>query len=316
MPAVGLDPNTVCFGLRRVNPFLGVVAVVKTPGARALSVDGLHWQLQVLAHPPRGLWARGGEQDGLRYFRFGLWSESEGMTRVPLNPILDAGRMVAESERLIEQVREATPALPFPLGPELELWLLDTEGLPLALLATALPQTDLGDVEVCEWAAGGRGEERPFVSRTLAAQGLADRDASGRRYHVEALEQLVGRRAGRPRRTQWFRLVGDQAQGLDHGAGPALRGRWLARDSLPPLTLSARWEPEEAQGLVDDYLAWLSPYLLTLPDLPDPLRSDLEAKAARHALLVDALWRLYPRILDPELVRRARVEARLRRAAA
>jgi hypothetical protein len=67
---------------------------------------------------------------------------------------------------------------------------------------------------------------------------------------------------------------------------------------------------------VDEYLAWLAPYLLTLPGLPDPLRRDLEAKAAHHALLVDALWRLYPRVLDLELVRRARIEARLRRAAA
>ena len=311
-----LDPDTRCFSLRRVNPFLGVVAVVKTPAARALSVDGVHWQIQILAHPPRGLWARGGDQEGLRYFRFGIWSESEGMTRVPLNPILDAGRMLAESERLISQVQSATPALPFPLGPELELWLLDGEGLPLALLGTALPQTDLDEVAAADWSAGGRGDERPFVSPTLAAQGLLERDASGRRYHAEALERLVAQRAGSRRLAQWFRIHGEEALGLAHRADPSLRGRRLARSDLPPLSLRTHWEEESARGLIDEYLAWLAPYLLTLPGLPDPVRRDLEAKAVRHALRVDALWRLYPRILDPELITRARIEARLRRSTA
>jgi hypothetical protein len=79
---------------------------------------------------------------------------------VPFNPILDAGRKVAESERLIDQVPAATPALPFPLGAELEPWLLDTDGLPLAFIATAMPHTDLGEVEVGKWTAGGRGKAR------------------------------------------------------------------------------------------------------------------------------------------------------------
>lgn len=313
---MGRDAETRCFGLRRVNPFLGVVAVVKTPTGRALSVDGVHWQIQILAHPPRGLWSRGGEQESLRYFRFGAWSQSEGMTRVPLNPILNPGLMLAESERLVAQVQAAVPALPFPLAPELELWLLDPKGLPLALLATALPDTDLAAVSVAEWTAGGRGDERPFVSPTLAAQGLAERDASGRRYHVEALERLVLQRAGPHRRTQWFRIQGDEAWGLAYRTDPQLQGRRLARADLPPLSLSSRWEEESAQGLVDEYLAWLAPYLLTLPGLPDPVRQDLEAKAVHHALPVDALWRLYPRVMDPQLIQRARIEARLRRSAA
>ena len=40
-------PHT--FALRRLNPFLGVVAVVEIPGARGFSYDGDTWQLQVLA---------------------------------------------------------------------------------------------------------------------------------------------------------------------------------------------------------------------------------------------------------------------------
>ncbi|MGE5154064.1 MAG: hypothetical protein ACM3ST_08620, partial [Bdellovibrio bacteriovorus] len=97
---------------------------------------------------------------------------------------------------------------------------------------------------------------------------------------------------------------------------PDLWGRRLRREKLPTLGLRARWKDQPAQMLVDEYFAWLAPYLLTLPELPDATRRDLEAKAAHHALLVDALWRLYPRILDPDLIKRARIEARLRRSAA
>lgn len=102
---MGASADTRCLSLRPVNPFLGVAALVRTRGGRAITIDGRRWQIQVLAHPPRGLWTGCGERKELRYFRFGFWSEDEGTTRVPLNPILDAGEMVAESDRLIAEVR-------------------------------------------------------------------------------------------------------------------------------------------------------------------------------------------------------------------
>jgi hypothetical protein len=57
---------TQCLSLRSANPFLGAVAVVKTPDGRAISVDGRQWRIQVLAHPPRALWSRAGEQLGMQ----------------------------------------------------------------------------------------------------------------------------------------------------------------------------------------------------------------------------------------------------------
>ena len=134
----GRDGQGECFCLRRANPFLGLVAVVKTPMGRALSPDGRIWQLQVLAHPPRGLWSGEGYEDRLQYFRFGLWSERAGVKRVPLNPILDAGRMLAESEALIALIRGNLQRLPFPLAEELELWLLDRDLLSQARVEARL----------------------------------------------------------------------------------------------------------------------------------------------------------------------------------
>ena len=303
-----------CFCLRRVNPFQGVVAVVKTSGGRAISLDGRSWQVQVLAHPPRGLWSQGGHGDALEYFRFGVWSREAGLSRVPLNPILDQGRMLAESQALIAAVREHAERLPFPLEPELEHWLLDTEGQPLALIGTALHERDLHVMQSRGWRAGGRGDERPFVAPSLAERGIPQRDDSGRRFHVDAIEDLIGQAAGPQPATQWFRVDGDVARGLEIAAPEALAGRTLTLGDFPPLTLRTDWpEPGDAL-LARDYVEWLAPFLLALASLDDALRARLEPAAARHALLVDALWRLYPRVLAPGLLNRARVEARLRRA--
>lgn len=301
------------YGLRRVNPFLGVVAVVRTAQGRALSFDGSHWQLQVLAHPPRGLWSRDGHREETQFFRFGVWSEATGMSRVPLNPILDVGHMLAVADELIDAVQAGLPELPFPLAPERELWLLDQDQAPLALLATALPDSDLTALGSPDWTAGGRGE-RTFVSPRLLAKGVPERDGSGRFHHAETLERLVQGAAGRRLNRQWFRREPYGAEGLADGAPPELAGRRLTTAEFPALPLRTDWPQDEDRELVADYVDWLAPYLLTLRGLDQGLRARLEQAAQRHALLVDALWRLYPRILDPEVINRARVEARLRRA--
>jgi len=312
--AGGGEPGR-CFALRRVNPFLGVVAVVKTDSARALSLDGVHWQIQILAHPPRGLWSGDGDSDKLQYFRFGSWSQARGLGRVPLNPILDLGHMLRASDALCGQVAASLDKIPFPLAPELEQWLLDAQGMPLALIATTpdapgLDPAGLAEAAATDWSAGGRGE-RPFTAPTLTQPGATN----GHRLEpVEELERLVRNAAGRRRTAQWFRREGDAWIGLDAGAPPGLAGRALPHAAFPPLALRTDWPDRRDAGLVSGYIAWLSPYLLTLPNLSDETRRDLEISALRHALVVDDLWRLYPRVLDPSLLAQARVEAKLRRA--
>lgn len=319
MTRIGSVPAEVrCYGLRRVNPFLGVVAVVQTAAARALSVDGVNWSLQVLAHPPRGLWAAGDDAPEQRYFRFGGWSPGEGMTRVPLTPILDVGRMISAVRELVAAIEENLSALPFPLAPELELWLLDQEGQPLALLATCVDETALEEIGQPDWIAGGRGE-RPFVSSALTALGIAERDARGSAQHAEFLERRVYRAAGPRPRARWFRREPGAGRRVGVDASGGQSDGPLPAAVFPRLHLRAEWPGEQGEGvptnaLVADYLGWLSPYLLTLPYLPDDLRARLEREARRHALAVDLVWRLYPKVLDPALVRRSRVEAKLRRS--
>jgi len=210
---------------------------------------------------------------------------------VPLNPILDAGRMIEESERLILRIRSATAALPFPMAGELEQWLLDWQGEPLALIATALSDADLDTLSKRVWSAGGRGEA-PFFSATLSAEGIAVRDASGRHRHAESLERLIAAAAGPQPDAQWFRFENGEATGLDQGAPRGFGGRQLAREAFPVLTLRTDWPDLRARDVVAEYVSWLAPYLLALPGLSGDLRLRLERDAADYPLRVDALLRL------------------------
>jgi hypothetical protein len=66
--------------------------------------------------------------------------------------------------------------------------------------------------------------------------------------------------------------------------------------------------------LVGDYLDWSAPFLLMLPGIDDCTRDRLEHAARARALEVDALHRLYPKVLDIGLLKSVRVEARLRQS--
>ena len=90
--------------------------------------------------------------------------------------------------------------------------------------------------------------------------------------------------------------------------------RRLAAEKFPPLLLREEWPQPPDRDLVRDYLDWCAPFLLTLPALDEQQRSQLEYAAKANALQVDALCRLYPNVVNLDLLKSIRVEARMRRA--
>jgi hypothetical protein len=88
----------------------------------------------------------------------------------------------------------------------------------------------------------------------------------------------------------------------------------LGADDFPELLIRETWPSPDDEALVADYIAWCAPRLLALEGLSDRTRARLERLACSQPLLVDTLYRLYPRVVDRTLLDRARVEARLRRA--
>lgn len=297
------------YAVKRLSPFLGVIEILETENGRAISLDGVSWQIQVAANRPRDLWDSG-EFEGRQFFRFGVWTVEEGLMRAPVNPILDIGAMLSACDKLLTNLEQQLAHLPFALNDRFELWLLDREQQPLALLASATEQDRLKNIDQSvSWVATAP-MEFGFESPTLLRQGIPAKKAQHPRYHAEQLEQLIGTQTDG--RTQWFERQQDgSARAINLKAN---QERIFAAECFPELLLRTGW-PKKQQQLVDDYFAWLAPWLLTLSHLTTETRHWLEQQACQQALRVDAFYRLYPQILAQDRLNTARVEARLRKSA-
>lgn len=298
-----------CYALRRLNPYAGMLQVVDIEDARALSPDGRHWEIQVLAARPEHDWrSPNAGEPLLRFFRFGVWSVETGLRRVPVSPILDLDALLNGSERLCGILPDCLRQLPFPAGDPYELWLCDRERLPVALLATTQSADYTAKVHPQPWRATAL-SEHGFVSPHMLRRGVAATDGHNPRVHAARLESLVRANASMPTGLTWLKRA-------DDGTGDALEDAetWHARD-FPRLGLREDWNHAQDSELARDYLDWCAPYLLTLPDLDDDRRAHLERAARARALVVETQYRLYPKILQSDLIEAARIEARLRASA-
>jgi len=304
------------YSLRRINPLEGVVQVLERDAARAISRDGVDWEIQVETESPNTLWGSlNAGKAARRFFRFGTWSRRRGLWRVPVNPMLNVGEMIEESDALIAALQENLDQVPFPPADRFELWLLDKQSLPLALLATTDEPGRIGDLRPQPWQAAPL-PEHGFRSPVLDGEPALPGEAQNPRRHAAAVEVLIRQAAGPNPVQQWFeRDAEGGGQGLAHRVPAALAGRELPAEQFPELPWRTDWASERDAALMADYVAWSAPRLLTLHGLGDQIRAALEVAARRQAEVVDGLYPLYPRILDRGLIDAARVEARLRRAA-
>lgn len=277
------------YSLRRLSPYQGTVQVVDLPGFRAMSPDGITWQVRVQS----------------RYPRFGgraVWRA-------------DGSGNLIETDRtrpFFDAMREA-PALPFPLADRQELWLLDgREQAPLALLTSTLERAASPPTFAPQWQAALAGDDS-FVSRMFTSGSTVSLIP-----HRELVSRCVQKAAGARVRAQWFvRSADGSGTGLGgSGISDALRGRRVVREVFPELLVSERWETEAERGLVRDYHDWLAPGLLTHNNLTRGTRDRLEQAACRQAEKLYHVRQLLPEVLNPDLVKVAMVEAVMRRSVA
>lgn len=293
-----------CYAVRQLNPFSGMLQVVEQEMARAFSANGTLWRIQVLTERPDHTWRSGEEKTVRQYFNWGLWSRRQGMHRVTANPILDIGAMQQAADELAAILPDLEQALPFTPQDRFEYWACDYDGKPVALIGSTLSAETACGTPDTSWRATALGDHG-FVSPTLQAAGIPVHDGFSPRAHAEHLESAVRHRA---QSRLWFERRAD-------GGGRRLdNDQTLAPQAFPPLGLATDWDTPLLQELVRDYLDWLAPLLLTLPDLEDAERARLERAAAKHAVAMADLYRLYPKVIYAPLIERARVEARLRNA--
>lgn len=305
-----------CYAVRRLNPFQGVIQLVQTAHTRAISLDGSHWEIQIQAQKPDDLW--GGVSPGntvTQFLRFGTWSLTDGLRRVPAHPLLDLTAMFHQAEALIAILEECQQNLPFALQDRFELWLLDgTNRTPLALLSSATeykqpPQHPT----IGRWHCADRSSKDFSSPKTDEAHPPHPKDTDPH-PHMSALERLIQIESGHTL-AQWFERDSTGAgNGLPVAGYESLSDRQLPDSAFPELLLRQEWEADCDSALVEDYLNWLSPYLLTLQNISDQTRKKLEPLARSRAILVNDNWTLYPKVIDHAIIDAARVEVQIRQS--
>ena len=284
------------YSIRRLNPFRGTLQIVELDNARALSADGMNWELQVATKQPDTLWGPiNPGSSRLQFFRFGVWSSAEGLAQVPVNPIMDINAMLAASKTLIGALEKNYRQIPFPLIDSFEYWLLDKEMQPLALIASSRSSDQLDYLELPIWKATLL-QEQDFCCQQHA-------DVQSQQTPASMLESNVQNRSGSARPAQWFRRTeGGEGIGLSGRVQQHLVGRRLPASAFPVFLLREDWE--NRQQLSHDFLNWSAPLLLTLQHLNYNQREQLEQQAAKRPQLVEKLWRLYPEIINETLLKK------------
>jgi hypothetical protein len=215
--------------------------------------------------------------------------------------------MEAMGAVVYEHLLHVHAQVPFPFADRFELWLLDPDDRPFALLQSAVREADVTLDHAPLWRVGIRARERFDSPTARALAGPATRPA-------EYLEHYVNALAGPRPAAQWFeRGTRGAAIGLAGvGLSDALIGRALPAQAFPPLGLADLGHDDAHRRLLADFRAWQAPWLLTLGHLDRATRARLEGLARAQALAVEAHHRLYPEIAEEATVRAALVEAMLR----
>jgi hypothetical protein len=288
--------------------------VIEIGEGRAISRDGVNWRLQIKSEIYKSPWSSLGiAEPQQQHFVYGVWSRGGELNRVPIHPTLFKEHVEEIAATLVHELRLHSQDVPFAVADTVELWLLDSRHCePVVLIDSATHEEALPQVDQPHWSPLPANSES-FDSEAFREQ---QRRASAPLPVRDILSRMVRQRTGSPVFGQWFRRHADgSATGLQPLKGRSeLTGEHLTADHFPPLLIPTAWDDAREQQLINDYLAWLSPYLLTLPHLNDETRSGLEYQAVQRIAELEKVYRTYPKIINDSLIKSALVEAIMRRS--
>lgn len=292
------------YSQRLLNPFRGVMNVIRYQGAEAVTTDGVHWEIYVSNDELRnGLDPHAHIQ--ISDIRYGHWTAEAGLKRGPIYPSEDFKRMETLGAVVYDALRQHHDRLPFPLRDRYELWLLDQAQQPLCLLHSEVGAHDISQDVSLSWRAGKLCAEtfRPQLGDpTQAASFLNDK--------INALAAV-------PARACWFLRSEDNSAVALYPINLAdMAVTQFSADQFPRFFIREQHADPGLTALVQAFVHWQAPWLLLLQDLAPALRHELEQHARKQALLVEQQFRLYPEIQDASFLRAARVEAMLRKTQA
>lgn len=303
----------VCYSKRLLNPFSGTVQVLTADNARATSTDGVNWRIQIQSEIFKTPWHElEMPTSHERYFVYGVWSKTGGIAKAPIHPTLYQEHVAQSAEGLIEQLIKVHDKIPFPAADIFECWLLDEKQYqPLALLNTCISEELVKLPRQSHWLACGQ-HDRSFTSSAFDSR---QKNATISLQAKDMLSDLIKKYTGAPAAVIWVKR---DKQGHGHlikhnqPTSPCPENV-IAADSFPTLGIRQQWESADEQQLINDYLQWLSPRLLALPELTQETRARLEIAAQHQPLIVDQYHRLYPEVVDSSLLNKILVEAAMRK---
>ncbi len=273
------------YSKRITPPYSGLVQIVETDQARAMTMDGMSWEFYFM-HTLPGEGDKPDRHYQRRYSPVAL-IDSREIKKI-------AEQSSEQNQQMDEHVLElikfiASAELPFPSVDNYEFWLLDEEdNSPLALIFSCSDQDQMESFpNKTEWTA----LPAAVMSIEKTAQELAD----GVPPVNARFEQMVAERAGRYPKAKWFRR---------HPGEP---------ETFPPLLVREDWQQDDQLDLCRRYLLRQSTRLLMLHGLSQDVRRRLEKAAKQNVFETERFFACYPEVVDNKLMNTILVEARLRR---
>lgn len=253
-------------------------------------MDGDLWEFQFIyanGANGRGGSAGSGRQQG-RFTRAAHIRQRD-LERIVENPCTEDGHV---DQRILDLAAFLLGArLPFEAADRYEYWLLDAQdNAPLALIFSCVDSSEMASFpKLTEWTA------LPAAVMPIESS-EAERSQSYGPVNYR-LERCVAERAGTKPSARWFTR------------------RYNESEEFPPFLIREDWETDEHRDLCQRYLHRQAPRLLMLHGVSWEERRRMEVAATANALDVARFYPLYPEVADDDVMKKIRIEARLRMAA-
>ena len=276
------------YSQRMLPPYYGFVQIAESDRARALSFDGINWDIQYLPDDGEGAGQAGrvlGYVLDRSYFPVAKVKHDQ-LTPFLFPSFLDASDISACIDEIAAFLSAAK--LPFPAADIFEYWLLDgSDDSPLALIFSCCDESKKTTYPASTaWTALPHSKMK--IANTSAEKAQGEPPVNDR------FQRLVAARAGNKPRAAWFERHQDDT------------------DTFPGLLVREDWQDPDHHDLCRRYLSRKAPRLLMLQGLSHDERERMEIAASQHAVEVHQYFPLYPEVNNQQRMSAIRVEARLR----
>lgn len=303
--------NFRCYSQRLLNPFRGAMNIIEFEAAEAVTLDGIHWDIYVRdAELVKDL--PNSHKVQTSDIRYGKWSKENGLKRGAIYPSNDFKLLEAQGAIVYEYLLKHHQDIPFPFADIYELWLLDSSGMPLALLNSCIDEQDIVLDYIPDWCACYECQNTFFSTAVTLVTNESSKTLSAGEYLAHYINQLAGNKIV----AQWFKR---HADGSGHACGgvnlkESFVTRQLEASAFSPFFINDELHDKAHRRLIKDFIDWQAPCLLLLQNLDEEQRKYFEIQAKKRALEVEKQHRFYPDIIDQSQINAARVEAKLRKS--